>query len=313
MSASATANSSVTSAVSLAASLEHCRRVAGARARNFYYGMRLVPEPRRGAMYALYAWMRQADDLADAAGEVDQKRLALEEFRRQTRLAMADAGALPAGDLWPAFRELAMRYSIPPSYFDDMIDGQLMDQRQAQYQNFDQLYDYCYKVASVVGLCCIQVWGYEGGESTRKLAEWRGIAFQLTNILRDVVEDAQRGRVYLPAEDFGLFEVNPSMFTLGRAGDASAGLRRVAQRAREYYLKSAALDDLVHPEGRPCLWAMTEIYRSLLDQIEPDPTIVLRRRVRLGGLRKAWIALRATMGRSRRHDPAAAEGGKAQG
>ena len=278
-------------------SRDYCAQVARTQARNFYYGMRLVPQPKRSAMYALYTWMRQADDLADAAGDAQAKLQALEAFRLETRIAIDPDRPLPAGPLWPTFRDMAGRYIIPRDYLDAMIDGQLLDQTKTRYKTFDELYEYCYKVASVVGLCCIQIWGYEGGADTRKLAEWRGIAFQLTNILRDVREDAERGRVYLPAEDFDLFELNPSMFTLGQATDVLPGLRKVADRARKYYEKSAPLDALIHPDGRPCLWAMTQIYRGLLDKITPDPSIVLRQRVRLGGVRKAWIALRATFQR----------------
>lgn len=279
-------------------SREHCRRLSRDRAKNFYHGMKLVPEPKRSAMDALYAWMRQADDLADAQGTLQAKSAALDGFMRETERAvdqnLADPTQLPHGDLWPAVREMVLSYDIPPVYLRDMIAGQLLDQEKFSYRTFDELYDYCYKVASVVGLCCVQIWGYEGGAHTLKLAEWRGIAFQLTNILRDVTEDAERGRVYLPAEDFGAFEMNPSIFTLGKPHDLLPAIRRTVERAAEYYEKSAPLDKLVHPDGRPCLWAMTEIYRGLLSRIRRDPAVVLRRRVRLSTPRKLWIALRAT-------------------
>jgi 15-cis-phytoene synthase len=287
------------SSMDLEASRNYCRRVAREQARNFYHGMKLVPEPKKSAMYALYAWMRQADDLADEPGELTAKQRALEEFRRETHLAIAPTSQerpqLPAGIIWPAFRQMAMTHAVPAAYFDAMIDGQLLDQSKTRYRTFEELYDYCYNVASVVGLSCVQIWGSDGDAQTRKLAEWRGIAFQLTNILRDVLEDAQRGRVYLPAEDFDLFELNPSMFTLGKPEQIAPGLEKVAQRAHEYYEKSAALDARVHRDGRPCLWAMTQIYRGLLDKIRRDPPIVLRQRVRLSPLRKAWIALGATL------------------
>jgi phytoene synthase len=211
----------------------------------------------------------------------------------------ADASAVPAGEIWPAMRRTVIDFAIPHQYLHAMLDGQLLDQGLARYKTFDELYDYCYKVASVVGLVCIEVWGYEGDEETRKLAEWRGIAFQLTNILRDVMEDAHRDRVYLPSEMFGVFELSPQMFTLGKpTDDVVGGLRQVANRAMDYYQRSAPLDGLVHPDGRACLWAMTGIYRGLLTKIVRDPSRVLSgKRIRLGSMRKAMIALGATLRR----------------
>jgi phytoene synthase len=284
----------------IAASQAHCQAVARQRARNFFYGMRLTPEPKRSAVYAVYAWMRQADDLADAAGEDDAKIAALEAFRRDTHLVCQPGGFEAAIELgapfWPALRDAVVRYDIPAEYLDAMIDGQILDQHKTRYRTFEELYDYCYKVASVVGLTCIEVWGYVGGERTRELSEWRGIAFQLTNILRDLVEDAQRDRVYLPAEDCGLFELNPSMFTLAPQPDVIEGVRRVAERARGYYEASAELEHHVHDDGLACLWAMTRIYRGLLDKIEADPQrVITGSRVRLSSWRKAVIALRARL------------------
>ncbi len=280
-------------------SWRHCHEVARRRARNFYYGMRLTPEPKRSAMYAVYAWMRRADDLADEAGDAEAKVAAIERFRAETTGVLDDPSSLPVGAIWPAVCQTVHRHDIPCDYLHAMLDGQILDQRQTRYRTFDELYDYCYKVASVVGLTCLSVWGYEGGEQTRKLAEWRGVAFQLTNILRDVTEDAQRDRVYLPAELFNVFELNPAMFTLGKVtDDVRRGLRAATDKALDFYRRSAALDERVHPDGRACLWAMTTIYRGLLTKIARDPTRVLDgRRLRLSAPRKVAIALGAMLRR----------------
>ena len=248
---------------------------------------------KRFAMYAIYAWMRLADDLADVAGDVAAKTRSLDKFREMT-LAALEGAELPQEKVWPAFIDTIKRYEIPRQYLADMIEGQLMDMRLHRYATFETLYDYCYKVASVVGLTCIEVWGYEGGAETRKLAEHRGIAFQLTNILRDVREDAQRDRVYLPAEDFVVFELTPSMFLFGVQNDALEGLRKTVDRAAEYFEGSQPLDKLVHHDGKACLWAMTGIYRGLFEKIRRDPATVLRdKRIRLSSAHKGWIALRA--------------------
>lgn len=287
--------------LSLADSHAWCEQVTRAEAKNFYYGMKLTPGEKRAAMYGVYAWMRLADDLADEAGEEAAKIIRIEQFWQLTQQVIdpdrTDADALSSdgkklGGCWPAFREITLRYAIPADYLEAMVKGQLLDQQTTRYATFDELYAYCYKVASVVGLTCITIWGYDGDEETRQLAEWRGIAFQLTNILRDIREDAERDRIYLPAEDFD----EPLTPELLLSGDRSlvTGIEETIWRAREYYEKSAPLDELVHPDGRACLWAMTRIYRGLLDKIETDPPAVLRaRRIRLSPISKSLIALRA--------------------
>ncbi len=260
-------------------SYAHCHAITRDRAKNFYYGMKLTPEPKRSSMYAIYAWMRQADDLADEAGEGDARVAALNKLRADTDAAL-EGDTTVIGDGWPAFVDTVDRYGVPRQYLYDMIDGQLLDQHKTTYADFDELYDYCYKVASVVGLCCIQIWGYGGGDETRKLSEWRGIAFQLTNILRDVAEDRQRGRVYLPADALGHGEM--------------AAVQQYVNVAADYYRKSAPLDERVHGDGRACLWAMTSIYRGLLDKIARKPCAVLNgHRVSLSKLRKVMIGVRA--------------------
>jgi phytoene synthase len=278
----------------LARSREFCREVTRRRARNFYYGMKLTPEPKRSAMYAIYAWMRHADDLADESGAGSAKVHSLEQLRCDTEAAL-DGESMPEGKVWPTFVETVHRYRIPRTYLHEMIDGQILDQQQTRYARFAELYDYCYKVASTVGLTCIEIWGYEGGEQTRRLAEWRGVAFQLTNILRDVLEDAQRDRVYLPAEDFEAMTLSPLMFTMDRSGDALSGIRRMVGRAADYYRRSRPLDQHVHRDGRACLWAMTRIYHGLLTKIAANPSRVLGDgRVRLSSLRKGMIAVSAS-------------------
>lgn len=289
------------------ASYAHCRHVVRSCASSFYQAMRLIPEPRRSATYALYTWMRVADDLADGPGEPAQKEPAIERFWARTQIALTASGGAPDhfngdGDdhraardaLWPAFRDSCNRHRLSQPLLRHFIGGQLLDLRKTRYATFEELYDYCYKVASVVGLLCIEVWGYAGGDGTRRMAEWRGIAFQLTNILRDVREDALRGRVYLPADLTGGRALSPGCILSGRAAGLDDVLERLCERARHYYDASAPLDERVDPAGRACLRAMTRTYRGLLDKIACEPPAVLRaRRVRLSRVRKLWIALRA--------------------
>lgn len=273
----------------------YCHEVTRTRARNFYYGMKLTPEPKRTAMYAVYAWMRLADDLADEAGEADAKIQRIEQFRADT-LAVLDGKPVGDDPVWPAIADTVKRYNIPLEYLHAMIDGQILDQHKTRYATFDELYDYCYKVASVVGLTCITIWGFDGGEETRQLSEWRGIAFQLTNILRDVREDAERDRVYLPAEDFDVHELTPSMFLFNPQPEALEGLQATIDRAADYYRKSAPLDRYVHRDGLACLWAMSRIYHGIFRKIARRPVQVLTdHRVRLSSATKAAIALRSQL------------------
>ncbi len=278
----------------LAQSYAHCQQVARTQAANFYYGMKLTPEPKRSAMYAVYAWMRRADDLADGEGDLEEKRRRIEEFRQKTRQAMG--GAPIGGDeasLWPAFADCAAKYRLSAQPFMDMLDGQMLDQSRTRYRTFAELYDYCYKVASTVGLICIEIWGYRGTQP-RQWAQWRGIAFQLTNILRDLREDAQRGRVYLPAELMGRQEIDPAEVLAGPRPELLRAVRRLGLRAAVYYRKSTPLEADLDRDGVACSLAMCGIYRGLLYKILQDPQRVFTgRRVRLGKWRKTSIAMRA--------------------
>lgn len=257
--------------LTLAESYAFCRRIARERARNFYYSFLLLSGEQKNAMCAIYAFMRYCDDISEDGGG---SREGIEQWRRDLDLALA--GQYSANPLWPAFHDTVRRYGIPHPYFYEMIEGVSSDLEPRQIQTFDELYQYCYRVASVVGLTIIYIFGFESPDAP-KLAEKCGIAFQLTNILRDVREDLENGRVYLPAEDIQRFGAH-----LQKRDDAFLRLMSFeADRARRYYDESRPLIELVHPRSRPSLWAIIEIYRRLLDRIERSNFDVLDKRIRL--------------------------------
>jgi phytoene synthase len=291
-----------TAPVTLDRSRAYCEQVTRTYARNFYYGLRLLPPEKRDSMYALYAWMRLVDDIADredgrpVAARVDE----LEGWRADTHAALDDGpGATrdeSAPDLWPAFCDMAVRHGVPTRVFDEVIAGQEQDLEPLSFETFDDLAAYCHRVAGVVGLASIYVWGFEGGAETEQLSLDRGVAFQLTNILRDLREDARRGRLYLPRQEL------PRGLTLDdlRAGRPRPAFREMMRfqvdRAEAYYRKSAPLESRVSPDSRPTLVAMTEIYHALLAKIARRPARVLRQRVSLSvwsKLRIGWRAMRA--------------------
>ncbi len=286
----------------LARSQAFCEEVTRVQARNFYYGLKLLPPEKRRGMFALYAWMRLADDLADdSADRSPASRIAvLEAFRRNTHEG-AKERRVPLNDSWPgwhAFIHCVESFGLKIDLLDDMIDGQVGDILFTQPQTFAQLREYCYRVASVVGLASIQIWGFTGGEQTRAMAVDRGIAFQLTNILRDVREDAARGRYYLPLEDMRRFSIDPGelLSESSRAG-MEALLRFEIQRAKDFFASSDGLESCISADSRSSLWAMTAIYSGILSKISHDPLRVLNGRVRLNSMSKSWIALRAWISR----------------
>jgi len=273
----------------------HCREVTRLRARNFYYGLKLSPEPQRSALFVVYAWMRLADDIVDGAINKPGSTLEAEltQFRAQTDAALAGQ---PSSDepLWIGLADTAAKFRLPRETFHGMLDGQLDDLRRKEYATFDELRNYCYRVASTVGLLCIEIWGYQNN-AARELAIDRGIAFQLTNIIRDYAQDFDAGRVYLPREDFEEFGITaPALRRWEQPAACEAMLRQQMRRAEVFYEQSAELDDLIAPNCRPTLWAMTAIYHGLLRKMQRSPSrIVLSRRMRLSAWHKGAIALRA--------------------
>ncbi|HVX65255.1 MAG TPA: phytoene/squalene synthase family protein, partial [Bryobacteraceae bacterium] len=278
----------------LEASYEHCRTVARTRARNFYYSFVLLPRAQRNAICAIYAFMRQCDDLSDDPAGAVPPRVAIEAWRSETDEAFE--GRFGASAIWPAFHDTVTRYGIPRQYFHDMIEGMLSDLEPRRIATFDELYRYCYQVASVVGLTVIHIFGFRGPEAL-PLAEKCGVAFQLTNILRDVREDAGLKRIYLPAEDLERFRVDPRDLLEGKRTDEFVALMEFeAQRARAYYKESAPLIDLVDQHSRSSLWALIQIYSRLLARIEKTNYDVLTHRVELSAREKLGIILKAAVG-----------------
>ncbi len=283
---------------SLAQSRDYCRELTRSAARNFYFGLKLLAEPRRSAMFALYAYMRLVDDIADDDRPYQQRLDDLEAWRVKTHTVLE--GQLPEGDdhaLWPAFLDTVHRYAIPPKVFEAIIAGQQQDLNPETFTDFTGLEDYCYRVAGVVGLASIYVWGFKGGAATEALALHRGTAFQLTNILRDLREDAARGRVYLPQSELSEYGVAPEQLRGGTGGPGfDAFMRFQVARAQRYYDLSSALECKIEPESRPTLIAMTQIYHGLLEKIAARPRRVLEGRVSLSLLKKlriGWKAVRA--------------------
>jgi phytoene synthase len=264
-----------------------CRAIARRKAKNFYYAFIALPAPRRNAICAIYAFMRRADDLAD------DESLSRDLRRRSLEVWLAEWHAVCQGDstsdpVFLAVRDCTARFKIPLSLLDELVAGVTMDLDRAAsdapdtYATFTDLYRYCYLVASVVGLVCIRIFGYTDPRA-EKLAEETGIAFQLTNILRDVAEDAERNRVYLPLE--GLAAHNVSIDSLlhrapGVPPTASerALLAAIARRARVFYWSAQELLPLIDIESRPALWVLVAIYHGLLKRIERADYDVFSRR-----------------------------------
>lgn len=279
----------------LAESYAQCERIARARARNFYYAFLLLPSRKRAAMCAVYAFMRYCDDLSDdlndGSGAAAQ---AIDQWEQHLRRALA--GEPPEHGLWPAFIDTVERYAIPHAYFFDMIRGVRSDLEPRRIRRFEELYEYCYRVASVVGLTVIHILGFQS-ERALDLAEKCGIAFQLTNILRDVREDAENGRIYLPEEDLERFGVTKEHLCAARPSEPFLALMRFeAARAWGYYRESFGLIRLTARSGRACLSALIGIYSNLLRAIEQADFDVLSKRIRLSSGHKVWILVKSLLG-----------------
>lgn len=268
---------------------DYCKSLARRTARNFYYCFAGLPPERFRAMCALYAFMRLTDDLGDDPRRtLHQRRERLEAWRVDVSHALA--GMQVEGPLFPAFCESVERFGIPHEYLFAVIDGVAMDLEPRQPETFTELSQYCYHVAGAVGLCCIHIWGFTDPRAVQCAVDC-GTALQLTNILRDLREDAEMGRVYLPAEDLQRYQYSVADLSAHRRDDRFRRLMHFqVARAREFYRSSEQLYDYLQPAGRPVLRAMLRIYGGLLQEIERRNYDVFAHPVTLPAWRKLLVA-----------------------
>jgi 15-cis-phytoene synthase len=275
-----------------------CEEITRTQARNFHYGIRLLPPARREALCALYALSRRIDDIGDEEGPTDEKLAALTALRAE--LAAIDTSTDP---VLVAVRETARRYPVPMPAFDELVDGVEMDVVGRTYDTFEDLVGYCRCVAGTVGRLCLGVFGSRPDPRAAEWADTLGIALQQTNILRDIREDLTNGRVYLPRRELEAYGVELTLDENGALVDKEGGLAAViagaAQRARLWYAEGLRLVPLLDGRSAACTAAMAGIYRQLLARIAADPTAVYHQRLSLSGWQKARVATVALIGRGR--------------
>ncbi len=275
----------------LIASYKSAEAVARNSRSSFYYSFLVLPPEKKRAFCAVYAFMRYCDDISDGADSTEAKCEMLRKWR--TQLDAVFSGATDGNPIFPAFLDTARRYEIPADYFHWVIDGAEMDLTVTRYETFQELYKYCFNVASAVGLVCLKIFGFTG-QQAMKHAEECGIAFQLTNILRDVKEDSERGRIYLPLEDLRKFGYTQDELHSGVFDNRFCSLMQFETlRAREYYASARKLIPMVEPSSRPALWAMIQIYERILDRIVQKQFDVFRSPIHLAGAEKLSVALKA--------------------
>ncbi len=265
-----------------------CRHIARSAAKNFYYGFAVLPRRKRNALSAVYAFMRRCDDITDDTTlSPDDRRSKLAEWLDRVHRALAGQ---PTDDaVLLALTDAQRRYQIPVGLLDQLAFGTAEDLESqptpgtplfARYQTFAELEQYCYGVASVVGLVCIRIFGYRDPAAER-LAERCGLAFQLTNIIRDVKEDVAMGRVYFPEEDLVECGLTPVDFNPPNVERIRPLLAKEADRAREYYKDGEELIPLVNEDSQPALWVLITIYRRLLEKIATNQYNVFGERIKL--------------------------------
>lgn len=268
----------------------HCEQVTRERATNFYYGIRLLPGPKRRAMAAIYAFARRVDDIGDGALPDGEKLVQLDAVRRSLEQVAPDS----PDPVLSALGYSRASFAIPLEAFGDLIDGVEMDVRRTTYGSFTELEIYCRRVAGSIGRLSVGVFGTNDPAGVQ-LADDLGVAMQLTNILRDVREDRARDRMYLPAEDLTRFGCgsDPAQAPVEAVGSL---IRFEARRARSWFARGSGLLSLLDARSASCVSAMTGIYLRILRRIEREPDRVLRARLSLAPWEKAWVAARSLAG-----------------
>jgi squalene synthase HpnC/squalene synthase HpnD len=311
VSTAANASTSSPTGTTVADSYEECQRIVKAAHSNFYYAFLLLPKAKRDALVALYAFMRLVDDVADEGDNVADKQRGLARWRAAfdsaitqqvapggANATLAPGAPAPQGaSVLPALVDTMQRYNMPSRYLHDLISGAEMDLTIKTYPTFERLKEYCYRVAGTVGLTCTHVFGFQDSRAL-DLAEKLGLAFQLTNIIRDVHEDFNLGRMYLPEEDLARYGVGKNDLGLTQP---TLGVRELlrfeAERAWQYYSDGAALLNLIDEDSRGTLWLLAHTYSALLARIEAEDFQVFGERVRLSRAEKMVFIAKARFGR----------------
>jgi phytoene synthase len=286
--------------VELDEAYRECERITWTQARNFAYGIRLLPERKRRGLAVIYAFARRVDDLGDGTMPAQEKIAALAGARQ----AIADLAHQDSADpVLLALADVERNFPVPIQAFGELIDGCVADVRGTSYGTFEDLLHYCRCVAGSIGRLSLGIYGTSGDpELAAQLADSLGVALQLTNILRDIREDYQNGRVYLPSEDLAKFDVALDMQDQSshpQAINPQFGrlIEFEADRARDWYAAGLRLLPMLDRRSAACTGAMAGIYRRLLDRIAAQPAAVLRGRMSLSGGEKAMVAVKALAGR----------------
>jgi phytoene synthase len=285
-------------AVEIEHAYRRCEQITRREAANFYYGIMLLPRPKRQAMSAVYAFARRVDDIGDDHLDRAYQLKALAEERRVLSDLAAGGAGDPGDPVSVALAHAVLAYDLPVEALVSLIEGVELDVLGTRFETFGELETYCRHVAGSIGRLCLAIFRGAAtgtGRDAAQLADDLGVAMQLTNILRDVREDRERGRSYLPTEDLRRFGSGD----LGElAPDRAAELIRFeAERAAAWFDRGLALVDQLDRRSASCVLAMTGIYRCILERIALEPTAVLDRRVSLPGWEKAWVAARSMSGR----------------
>jgi phytoene synthase len=274
---------------------EHCESLTRTAAANFYYGIRLLPREKRGAMCAVYAFARRVDDIGDGRIESREKL----ELLDSAALALDELSSASIDPVIVALADAQPRFSLPVDALEDLIAGVRMDVAGASYERFDDLLVYCRRVAGSIGRLCVAIFGAREYERAARLADDLGVAMQLTNILRDLQEDAGNGRVYVPREDLVRYHLSTDGRFVGEDGQLDAFTRFQVRRAGEWFDQGMELVGLLDKRSAACVLAMTGIYRRVLARIARDPELARASRVSLPAWEKAWVATRSLLSAAR--------------
>lgn len=277
--------------MTVAGSYRHCESITRQAAANFYYGIRLLPREKRQATCAVYAFARRVDDIGDGLIAPREKLDLLEVCGRSLQnMRTSDMDPVMA-----AMADARARFGLPMDAMEGLLAGVRMDVQGASFQTFEDLLLYCRRVAGTIGRLCLAIFGSGDPPRAIALADDLGVAMQLTNVLRDICEDAERDRVYIPREDLDLYRLSADGRFDGAEGQLDAMMRFQARRAGEWFERGLELVPLLDRRSGACVLAMSNIYRGVLEQIVDDPRLARRERVSLPIWRKGWVATRSLL------------------